>query len=219
MVLAILMVMTLGLTQSRSGLLAWATFGLLTLRWMRPSRILAGALAVAALLPLLPQAFWIRMARSIAVERGTNEVGSFFQRVYGWRVAWSVFLDHPWTGVGYLGFRFVSHTYNELRIIFFTVENYFYEILISMGVVGLALLVIVFVRLFQLGREVGRVAPPRTLAFYMARFHSPLLIALLVANMTGDNFMGMVSLAQLALWAAVLVRSGHAAVSEAERSQ
>jgi hypothetical protein len=72
--------------------------------------------------------------------------------------------------------------------------------------------------LFQLGREVGRVAPPGTLAFHMARFHSPLLIALLVANMTGDNFMGMVSLAQLALWTAVLVRSGHAAVAEAVRA-
>jgi O-antigen ligase len=216
--LGALMVMTLGLTQSRSGILAWATFALLTLRWVRPARLLTGALGMAAILPLLPQTFWIRMARSLAVERGTNEVNSFFQRVYGWRVAWSVFLDHPWTGVGYLGFRFVSHSYNELRIIFITVENYFYEILVSMGVVGLALLVIVIVRLFQLGREVGRVAPPGTLAFHMARFHSPLLIALLVANMTGDNFMGMVSLAQLALWTAVLVRSGHAAVAEAVRA-
>ncbi len=73
-------------------------------------------------------------------------------------------------------------------------------------------------KLFQLGREVGRVAPPGTLAHHMARFHAPLILGLLVANLTGDNFVGMVSVAQLALWTAVLVRAGHAAVAEGARA-
>jgi O-antigen ligase len=125
-----------------------------------------------------------------------------------------VFLDHPLTGVGYLGYRFVSHQYNELRLVLGTVENYFYEVLVSMGLVGFGLLILVIVRLFQLGRAVGRAAVPGSLAHHMARYHTPLVIGLLVANMTGDNFMGMVSVAQMAMWTAVLVRSGHAAVAE-----
>lgn len=207
-------VITLCLTQSRSGILAWGTFALFTLRWVRPAQLLAGLLSLGVLLPLMPESFWIRMVRSVVVERGTFEASSLFQRIYGWRVAWRVFLEHGWTGVGYLGFRFVSHAYNELNMVFETVENYFYEVLISMGPVGLLVLGVVIVRLFQLGREVGRVAPPGTLAHHMAKYHTPLVLGLMVANMTGNNFMGMVGLAQLSIWTAVLVRSAHSAITE-----
>ena len=198
-------------------MLAWVTFGLFTLRWVRPSRVLAGALAVAALMPLMPQSFWVRMMNSVALEKGSFEALSLFQRVYGWRTAWGVFMDHPWTGVGYLGFRFVSHGYNALQLVITTVENFYYEVLVSMGIVGLAVLAVVIVRLFQVGRAVARAAPPGTLAHHMARFHAPLMLGLLVANLTGDNFTGMVGLAQVAMWNAVLVRSGHDAVAEAGR--
>ena len=212
LVLGALMVALLGLTQSRSGILAWGTFALFTLRWVRPSKLLAGGLAIAALLPLMPESFWIRMARSVAVEKGTFEAYSMFERIYGWRTAWGVVKEHWLTGIGYLGFRFVSHSYNEMRIVLITVENYYYEVLVSMGIVGLAALAFVIVRLFQVGRAVARTAPPGTLAHHMARFHAPLILGLLVANMTGDNFMGMVGLAQVAMWTAVMVRSGHDAV-------
>jgi O-antigen ligase len=211
--LGALVLFVLALTQSRSGLLAWGTFGLLTLRWVRPSRLIAGAASLAALLPLLPQAFWDRMARSVMVDRGSFEALSFFQRVYGWHAAWLVLLDHPWTGVGYLGFRFVSHAYNDLRLVIGTVENYYFEILVSMGVVGLAMLLLVIVELFRLGRAVGRVAPSGTLAHHMSRYHAPLVLGLLVANLTGDNFVGIVAVAQMAMWTAVLVQSGHAALA------
>ncbi|MEQ1832359.1 MAG: O-antigen ligase family protein [Candidatus Eisenbacteria bacterium] len=217
-VVGALMVALVALTGSRSGLLAWLTFGLLTLRWVKPSRVFAGALAIAALLPLIPGRFWGRLVRTVAVERGSFEAFSLFQRVYGWRAAWGIVQDHPWTGVGYLGYRFLSHRYNELRIVLLTVENYYYETLVSMGIVGLILLAVVIVRLFQLGHAVSRVAPPGSLAHYMAKFHTPLMLGLLVANMTGDNLVGMTSLAQLAMWTAVLVRSGHAAVAESGRS-
>lgn len=210
--LGALMVALLGLTQSRSGMVAWATFGLFTLRWVRPARLFAGALAVAALLPLMPQTFWIRMSHSLSVQHGSFEAYSLFVRVYGWRTAWGVVKDHPWTGVGYLGFRFVSHGYNAMRLVIGTVENYYYEILVSMGIAGLALLALVIVRLFQLGRAVARTAPRGTLGYHMARFHTPLMLGLLFANLTGDNFVGMLGVAQVAMWTAVLVRSGHDAV-------
>lgn len=213
-VLGVLMLVVLVLTQSRSSLLAWLTFALFSLRRLRPAQLLTGASSLVALLALLPQA-GERLARSAAVERGSFEVYSFLQRVYAWRTAWRVFEDYPWTGIGYLGFRFISHRYNEFRLKIVTVDNYYFEILVSMGIVGLAVLGLVLVRLFQLGREVGRVAPPGTLAHHMARFHAPLVSGLLVANLTGDNLVGLVSLTQMALWTAVLVRSGHAAVEGA----
>jgi len=217
-VLGALMIALLGLTQSRSGILAWATFGLFTLRWVRPSRVVAGALVIAALLPLMPPSFWIRMLHSVTVAKGSFAAFSFFQRVYGWQAAWGVVRDHPLTGVGYLGFRFVSHNYNALQAVLITVENYYYEILVSMGLVGLAVLAVVIVRLFQVGRAVARTAPRGTLAYQMARFHAPLMLSLLVANMTGDNFMGVLGLAQVAMWTAVLVRSGHDAAAQAARA-
>jgi O-antigen ligase len=210
--LGVLLVLMLALTQSRSALLAWGTFGLFALRGVKPSRLVAGVLGTAMLLPLLPSSFWTRMMRTVVVEKGSFEAFSFFQRVYGWQTAWKVFLDHPITGVGYLGYRFVSSRYNELRIVFGTVENYYYEILVSMGVVGLALLVWATIELYRLGRDVGRLAPKGSLAHHMARFHTPLVTALLVANMTGDNLVGTVSLAQLAMWTAVMVRAGHDAL-------
>jgi O-antigen ligase len=217
-VLGALMIALLGLTQSRSGILAWATFGLFTLRWVRPSRVVAGALVIAALLPLMPQSFWIRMLHTVTVAKGSFAAFSFFQRVYGWQAAWGVVRDHPLTGIGYLGFRFVSHSYNALQAVLITVENYYYEILVSMGLVGLAVLAVVIVRLFQVGRAVARTAPRGTLAYQMARFHAPLMLSLLVANMTGDNFMGVLGLAKVAMWTAVLVRSGHDAAAQAARA-
>jgi hypothetical protein len=36
--------------------------------------------------------------------------------------------------------------------------------------------------------------------------------------MTGDNFMGLVGLAQVALWTAVMVRAGHDAVAQSARA-
>jgi O-antigen ligase len=218
LVLGALMVVLLGLTQSRSGILAWATFGLFTLRWVRPSRLLTGALVIAALLPLMPQSFWIRMVRSVVVERGTFEAYSYFFRIFSWKTAWHVVQENPLMGVGYLGYRFVSHAHNQFGVVIGTVENYFYEVLVSMGIVGLVVLAVVIVKLFQVGHAVGRTAPPGTLAHRMARFHAPLVLGLLVANMTGDNFMGMVGLAQVAMWTAVLVRSGHAAVAADTRT-
>jgi O-antigen ligase len=212
-----LMVVLLGLTQSRAGILAWATFALFTLRWVRPSRVLAGALTIVALMLMMPHSFWLRMMRSVAVERGSFEALSLFQRIYGWHAAWGVVQDHPWTGIGYLGFRFVSNSYNALRLVIITVENFYYETLVSMGIVGLAVLAVVIVRLFQVGRAVARTAPPGTLAHHMARFHAPLMLGLLVANMTANNFVGMAGLAQVAIWTAVLVRSGHDAVAQAAR--
>ena len=43
------------------------------------------------------------------------------------------------------------------------------------------------------------------------------MIALLVANLTADNLIGMSGLSQVALWSAVLIRAGHIGIEEATR--
>jgi O-antigen ligase len=201
------------LTQSRSGLLSFAVLLLLSVRHLRWRWILGGLLLAAVLLPLLPGEYWGRLARTLSLKRGSFELFSFMIRVYGYGVAWRTFLDHPLFGVGYLGFRFVSSRYNEIGYFIGTAENFFLETLVGLGVVGLAAVLAIFYRLVQLGRCVRRVAPPGTLAGELARLNGPLVAALLVANLTADNFVGLVAIGQLALWSALLVRSGHLAAA------
>jgi O-antigen ligase len=211
-----LILFMLALTQSRSGLLAFATFLVLSLRRFR-WRWLLGVAIVLSLLPLtVPAAYWERLMRSFTFERGSFEVFGLLVRLYDFQAAWRVFVDHPLTGVGYLGYRFVSAGYNELGLVLNTAENYFLETLVGLGVVGFAALLLMLQRLYALGNAVQGTAPSGTLAHELARRHVPLLTALLVANMTGDVFVGLVPLGQLALWAALLVRAGHLAVPRTE---
>jgi O-antigen ligase len=210
-----LVLLMIPLTQSRSGLLALATFLLLTVRHVRWRWVLGGILALLLTLPLVPASFWTRMSHSLSFQQGTFDVLSIMVRVYGYRLAWHVFLDHPVFGVGYLGFRFVSASYNEFHLALGTVENFLFETLVGLGVAGVAVLCVAFARLFALGRSVRRVTVPKTLGHELARLNAPLLAAMFVANLTGDNLIGMVGVGQVALWTALLVRAGHLAQDRA----
>lgn len=202
------------LTQTRSALLGWIVFTLLTMRrgqW-RYVAIAAGLFLVAT--PLIPQVWWERMSRTLVLERGTFEAYSALVRVYGWHAAWHMFLDHPVFGVGYVGFRFLSQQYNNLGVLLGTCENMFLEIATGMGVIGLFAFWRVLRALFTLGATVRRHAPPGSFARNLAGFHVPYMVSLLVVNLTGDNWVGLVALSQLGLWCALLVRSGHLSFRE-----
>jgi O-antigen ligase len=201
-------------TQSRSGLLAWVVFLLMSIRRDRLKGWIVGAAFLALLLPFVPGIYWRRIARTAVLERGSFEAFSSLIRVFGWKVAWSVFLDHPVFGVGYLGFRFVSDNYNDFRVVLITVENYFLEIAVSLGLVGLAMLGVLIVRIYQLGRTAERVTAPGTLGHAMATYHFAFFTALLVSNLTGDNFVGLTGLACIALWTGTLVQAGRLATRE-----
>jgi hypothetical protein len=211
LLLMALVLVLLPMTQSRSGLLAFATYLLLTVRHVRWRWVLATVLLLLVALPLVPAPYWGRLGRSLSFKRGSFELFTFLVRIYGYRTAWRVFLDHPIFGVGYLGFRFVSAQYNELRVVIGQAENYMLETLVGLGVVGLGLLALVLQRLYALGRVVRRQTAPGTFAHELGRLHAPLLTALLVANLTGDNFVGMAGIGQLAVWSALLVRAAHLA--------
>jgi hypothetical protein len=66
--------------------------------------------------------------------------------------------------------------------------------------------------MFQLGATARRLAPAGTMAHAMARYHTPLWVGLLIINLTGVEFVGMVTLSQIGLWVAMLVRSTHMAL-------
>lgn len=199
-------------TSSRSGLLAVLAFTAIVvprarLRWL----ILAGA-AVLAAVPFVPQEYWTRISRTMVLQKGTFEAYTSLIRFYGWKNAFEMFLDNPLLGVGYVAYPAVSGDYGELRIKGLPVDNFYLETASGMGVPGLIALALVIVRMFQLGAVVRRHAPAGSLAHVMGRYHTPLWIGMLIVNLTGNNFAGMVVMGQLALWSAMLIRSGHLAM-------
>lgn len=212
-----LAVAMLVLTLSRSALLATVVFMLLVVRRAPWRWILFAALLVGVAIPFIPSHYWTRIAKTLTLEKGTFEAYTSLIRVYSWKVALDMFLDHPLIGVGYLGFSSLSGGYGALRLVLGPVENYFLEIAVSMGVPGVIALGVVIYQVFRIGAVVRRHAPAGGLAHAMARFHVPLILALMVVNLTGSHFVGMTGLGQLALWLVLLVRAGHFGIDAAPR--
>lgn len=202
------------LTSSRSGLLAFLTFMAFRLPRFRWSTALIVVLVLAAGLPLVPEEYWERMWKTMTTTRGTWEAYGTLTRLLTWATAVKVFLHHPLIGVGYLGLEGVSSGYNDLRI-HVGAESYFLEMAADLGLVGVIALGFVLVRLFRLGRAVREVSPPGSLGWQMAAVHTPLVVCLLVACLTGSNLIGMIGIGQIALWSAMMVRAGHAMIDAA----
>jgi len=107
----------IALTQSRGGLLALGTLGLLVLaQYRRQARGLAVAvLAVGIVIMAAPDATWDRLrgltagSGGVSNLREVDEEGSADQRFEIWRVATAIGMDHPVTGVGLGGYS-VAHS-------------------------------------------------------------------------------------------------------------
>ncbi|HKQ57922.1 MAG TPA: O-antigen ligase family protein [Candidatus Eisenbacteria bacterium] len=199
-------------TASRSGLLAMLVFAAMIMPRARTRWVVFALLAVVAALPFVPEEYWVRIGRTLVLKRGTFEAYTSLIRFYHWQTAIEVFLDHPLIGVGYVGYSGVAGNYGALRIRGMPVDNYYLETAAGMGIVGVVALGFVIVRMFQLGATARRLAPAGTMAAAMARYHTPLWIGLLIINLTGVEFVGMVTLGQIGLWVAMLVRSTHMAL-------
>lgn len=199
-------------TSSRSGLLAVVVFAAILAPRARLRWVVLAVFVVLVALPFVPEPYWRRIGRTLVLQKGTFEAYTSLIRLYGWKIAVKVFLDNPLLGVGYVAYSAVSGYYGELRITGLPVDNFYLETASGMGAAGLIALGLVIVRMFQLGAVVRRHAPPGSLASVMARYHAPLWIGMLIVNLTGNNFAGMVVLGQVALWSAMLVRSGHMAL-------
>ena len=92
-------------TYSRGGLLAVSAVGALSF-WRSPNKLrtaLAFAVAVALILPVLPQAYWDRMSTITASgdERDESQTG----RLHFWQTAVTMANDRPLIGVGHRGYE------------------------------------------------------------------------------------------------------------------
>jgi O-Antigen ligase len=194
-------------TASRSAMLAWIVFCLAYGIRGRARWFWAAPAGLVALWPLLPSGLTGRFLRTVALQPGSFEAFSSLIRVYSWRAAWEVFLQHPILGVGYIGFRFVSAEHNPLRLVLGTAESFYLEVASGMGATGLLFLLLSFVAFYRLCRAARAASPRDSTGNRLGRVGPPLLLGTAVANLTGDNLAGMLGVAQMALFAGLLTQA------------
>jgi hypothetical protein len=192
-------------TGSRSGLVSWLTFVAIWAAVNRKGWILVAPLLLVAIFPFLPESVFGRITRTLSAQRGSFEIYSTLVRVYAWKTAVVAFQHNPIFGVGYLCFRFVSHQYNALTLNLGTAENIILETAVGTGIIGLAAATWLAAAVVRLANAVRRVMPPGSQAHSLGRIAIPLFPAYFVANMTADNLVGMVSVAQVGVFCALLV--------------
>lgn len=140
-------IITIGLaaTQSRGGLLAAMAAAIVALLVMRRHRLQVSA-AMAIAVGLI--GFWLAVSPG-ALERITETDGGGNGRSDVWTVAWRVFEEHPFQGVGLGGFReasaahvlqpgqltAVEHIVDKPKV----VHNTYLQLLAETGVIGLVL--------------------------------------------------------------------------------
>jgi probable O-glycosylation ligase (exosortase A-associated) len=135
-------------TYSRGGFLALCAMGLLAL-WQSPRRIrslIAIAIVIAVVAPVMPQAFWDRMKTIAAAEEDLD--ASQQGRLYFWEVAKIMGDRKPVTGVGFNGYQRSYRNYNPLEGEFGyrrSVHSAWFGVLAEMGYPGLFLLVAIIV--------------------------------------------------------------------------
>jgi O-antigen ligase len=152
--IAILLVATVILTQSRAGVLVLG--GVLVFLVLRARRARAFAfvtLAAAAVVAvLLPQSYWVRFV-SIAQFRGIVVDYSLQLRQHAMEGAWQTFLQHPGLGVG-LG----NLPYHAPQFMLggFMAHNTLLELAASVGVVGLAAWIVWYATGIGMARDAAR---------------------------------------------------------------
>lgn len=195
-------------SQSRSSILCLGAFLMLNIRRIPVRLIFAGALLAALAVALAPHDFMSRMAKTIAMERGSPELYSWLIRVYGFKSNWDLFLDNWLFGVGFFSGQHHTRHYNELGLPLGS-ENYLLETAVGLGIIGVVLFILVMVRVYQLGTVIKSVVPQGSIAYRMAQLHGPLLLALQIPNLVGTSWAGTVAHGQMALWCALMVRAAH----------
>jgi probable O-glycosylation ligase (exosortase A-associated) len=177
-------------TYSRGGLLAiGAVGGMFFLRSPHKIRtIVAFAIAVALIVPVLPQAYWNRMSTITASseERDDSQAG----RLHFWRVAVSMANDRPLVGVGHRGFEPSYNRYDFLEGVHGTrraVHSSWFGILAEVGYPGLLLFIVIFGSSVWACRKVRRMARGNQVTESLGRYAIGMEAAL-VAFAVGGAF-------------------------------
>jgi O-antigen ligase len=132
-------------SQSRSGTVGLAVM-IAVLAWQllrrRPGLVAAGALAAALAAPLLPQAYWNRMA-SIA-DGSRDDTGSREARSTLFVEAWHAFLADPLTGVG--AGQFVNYDPDGREQAWRETHNVILQVAAELGLFGLLIFLFLLFR-------------------------------------------------------------------------
>jgi probable O-glycosylation ligase (exosortase A-associated) len=177
-------------THSRGGLLALAAVGGMYF-WRSPHKLRtigAFALVAALVVPVLPQAYWDRMA-TIGAPSGERDA-STEGRLHFWRVAVAMANDRPLVGVGYAGYEKVYDEYDWLDGLHGTkraVHSAWFGVLADLGYPGLLLYIAIIVSSLRACRRVRKSAQrgeiPGPLGPYAIALESSL-----VAFIVGGSF-------------------------------
>jgi putative inorganic carbon (HCO3(-)) transporter len=179
-------------TYSRGGFLAITALAMMYVaRSNHKMKTVLGVAVVAAIvLPVLPPAFWDRMATMNVRSEGEMD-DSAAGRVHFWRVATVMAADHPLLGVGYNSFNehydqydFLDGRYGRDR----SVHSMWFAVLAELGYIGLALYILMFILALSAMQSVARLARKGDLPgeFYQ---YAVSLQAAFVAAMVGGTFL------------------------------
>ena len=160
-------------TYSRGGLLAVSTVGIIYfLRSPNKFRtLIAFAIAIAVIFPVLPQEYWDRMSTisAPADERDDSQSG----RLHFWQVAVSMANDRPFVGVGYRGFEpsynaydWTGGKYGQDR----AVHSAWFGILADGGYPGLVIFLVIFVSSLLACRRVRKLARRGAISDALGRY-------------------------------------------------
>jgi len=179
-------------TYSRGGFLSIAA---LTLMYMARSnqklKAVLGALLVAGIIvPVLPPAFWQRMA-TMNVRSEDDMDASSASRLHFWRVAVMMAQDHPLLGIGYNSFNEHFDQY-DFSVGFYgvdrSVHSMWFGVLAELGYLGLVMFIMMFMLALTGMHRVASLArrgylPPEFYQYAVA------LQAAFVACMVGGTFL------------------------------
>ena len=146
--ICVLMLTAMFLTKSRGGTIGTiamlATF-VLVARLLTPAMIIGAVMAGMVTVPLLPGAFWDRMA-SITNPR-KDDTGSRAERKMLLEQGWIVFTENPLTGIGMGQFR--NYTRPGLRTRWHEAHNVFLQVGSEIGIFGVIAFTFLVVRAFS----------------------------------------------------------------------
>jgi O-antigen ligase len=145
---ALLMLMAIVFTKSRSGMLATvamlATF-VVVARMVTPGNVIAAVVAGMLALPMVPQSFYDRM--SSITDESKDETGSREERTLLMEQAWTLSQEYPLTGVGAGQFQNFGPPGQAKR--WRQTHNAFLQVSSELGVFGFAAFVFLVIRAFM----------------------------------------------------------------------
>ena len=208
-------------TYSRGGLLAVSSVGALYL-WRSPNKlrtIIAFAVAVALILPVLPQQYWDRMSTITASgeERDDSQTG----RLHFWQVAVAMANDRPLVGVGHRGYEPNYNHYDSLAGLHGTnraVHSAWFGILSEGGYPGLGLFLAIFTSSVWACRRIRRMARKGEITESLGRYAIAMESAL-VAFAVGGSFVSFQYNEMLWHFFALTMALEHVAVTQAAEAR